>query len=209
MYVLFTLLYLATVALSVAVAYDPALAWKPGGLLTAGALAALGIAAGGRRWGDRALMAVSAGCALLAAAVGAYFLLSYDWMAAGEGKFAVLRQVGLWVQAHRPALPLPEDINANVAGAALALLLPMGVTVLKTAPGGWKPRPPLRSRPASAEPVGAGRLGIGCRDLGRPALSRVLRAALAAALALGAVALILTGSRGAWAGIAAGAGVAA
>ncbi len=268
MYIFFALLYLATVVLSVVAAYDPALAWKPGGLLTVGVLGALGIASGGRRWGDRALMAVSAGCALLAAAVGGYFLLSYDWIAAGEGKFAALRQVGLWVQAHRPALPLPEDINGNVAGGALALLLPLGSIALgirmsglapdhSTAPGcdvrpeGTPGLAPDHNAAPSCGVRAGGTPGLApdrdtaagrgvrpeetprlapdhsaaprcdVRPEGTPGLAPdrdtapscgvlcfvstlMLRAILAVALAFGAVALILTGSRGAWAGTVAG-----
>ncbi len=221
MHILFALLYLATVALSIAVAYDPALAWKPGGLLSAGALAMLGIAAGGRRWGDRGRMAVGAACALLAAAVGGYFLLRYDWRAAGAGKFAVLQQAGLWVQAQRPALPLPEDINGNVAGAALAVLLPLGIAGITIAP--HSPAPSSgREGGAYTSPLLAGEApemsssltgeGPGVRSslagealgIKRSPAVLLLRALCVAALAVGACALVLTGSRGAWAGAVAG-----
>ncbi len=179
MYLFFTLLYLATVALSVAVAYDPALAWKPGALLTVGALAALGVAVAGRRWKGRSLAVFGAGCALLAAAVGGYFLLRYDWLAAGEGKFAAIQQAGLWVQEHRPAVSLPEDINGNVAGAALALLLPPGIAAAAHAWGLQRPS------------------GV------------VAALLLAPCLAVGAAALVLTSSRGAWLATVAGGAAAA
>ncbi|MGQ9841722.1 MAG: O-antigen ligase family protein, partial [Anaerolineae bacterium] len=172
MHIFFTLLYLGTVALSVAVAYDPTLAWKPGGVLAAGALLAPAMAAAGRR--REFFSATGVSCALLAAAVGGYFLLRYDWDTAGEGKFAMIRQAGLWVQSHRPALPLAEDINGNVAGGALALLLPPGAVAVARA---WRSRTP--------------------RSMARALF-------LTPALAGAAAALILTSSRGAWAGISVG-----
>ncbi len=86
----------------------------------------MGIAWAGRRWGDRALGPAGVGCALLAAAVGAYFLLAYDWGDDGTGKFVVVQEAGLWIQAHRPRVPLPEDINGNVAGSTLVRADPAG-----------------------------------------------------------------------------------
>lgn len=132
-----TALYLATVAVGIAVAYDPRPAQGRAALLAAGTIAALGIAFAGRRWGARALCWIGAACALLAAAVGAYFVLTYDWAATGAGKFAAIHEIGRWIQAHRPVLPLSEDLNGNVAGAALALLLPPAAAATVSA---WRRR---------------------------------------------------------------------
>ncbi len=165
--------------LSVWAAYDRGGAWSRFWGLALGLAAAGAIGWAGRRWGDRALRVASAGCAGLAAAVALYFLLTFDWAAGGAGKFALLQGIGLWIQAHRPALPLTEDINGNVAAGALAILIPLGVAGV------------VRRRGPAA---------------GGPAVwTAVLSAAAALAVAAAAAGLILTASRGAWGGLAIGA----
>lgn len=144
-------------------------------LLLAGVALMWLVAQSGAAGGEGALELLSVGCALLAAAIGIYFVLTYDWAAGGTAKFAIVQQAGLWIQAHRPAIPVPDDINGNVAGGALAVLIPLG-------------------------------LGAVGRRTGRRAAG--LRAIAALATAVAMVALLLTASRGAWIGLAAGGAVA-
>ena len=160
-------------------AYDRTAARSRFYLISLGVLVALLIVAAGLRWRWPALIVVATGCGLLAGAVGAYFLLAYDWAAEpGPVKFAFIQQAGLWVQAHRPGLHMPEDINGNVAGGALAVLLPLGFGALAWA-------------------------------LARPARTWPLAVLLAGALSVASLALFLTASRGSWLGLFAGIVVAA
>jgi O-antigen ligase len=121
----FASLFLLTALVGVWAAYDQTLAWRRLGMIATALALAVGVAWAGWRRGPRALETIGLGCALLAGALGAYFLLSHDWTA-GPGKFAALYGVGLWVQAHRPQVPLPEDIHPNIAAGGLALMLPLG-----------------------------------------------------------------------------------
>jgi hypothetical protein len=121
----FASLFLLTALVGVWAAYDRAPAWRRLAMIAMGLALATGVAWAGRRRGRRALGTICLGCALLAGALGAYFLLSHDWTT-GPGKFAALQGAGLWVQAHRPQVPLPEDIHPNVAAGGLALMLPLG-----------------------------------------------------------------------------------
>ena len=122
-----TLAFASPSCLGIWAAYDRPAAYQRAALLGMG-LALLPLAAwAGRRWRARALFGLASAAALLAAAVAAYYLLATTWTGDGSAKFAVLRQAGVWWQAHRPAIPLPEDINANTAGNALAILLPLSV----------------------------------------------------------------------------------
>ena len=107
-------------------AYDRRVALIRLALLCGGLAAALAIALLAGRWGGPALGWAGVGCGLLAAAIAAYFLLSYDWRAANSADVTILDRAGFWLQAHRPTFPLREDVNANVAGAALAVLIPLG-----------------------------------------------------------------------------------
>ena len=132
---------------------------------------------GRSRWGERALAAAGVACGLAAAALAAYFLLTFDWATRGVAKIEAVYQLGLWMQAVRPAVPVPQDIHQNVAAAGLAVLLPLG-------------------------------LG-GLAALWRVRRFRVWRWLIVAALGLVTFTLVMTMSRGAWLGLAAGALVAA
>lgn len=118
--------FLLTALLGVWAAWDRGGAWQAFGLLAAGLGLGAVVVWAGRRGGVRALGAMSVAAALLAGAIGVYFLLAYDW-AASPGKFALLQHIGEAVQARRPAIALPEDINANVAASGLAPCLFIGL----------------------------------------------------------------------------------
>ncbi len=123
------LVFYAGTLLSFWAAYDRSAAFGRLAALTAGLVATAVIALLARR-GHHALIAwMGLGCLALAVLIGSYFLLIYDWQAAGAGKVAIIYRLGLWLQAVRPTIPLPfsDDINGNVAGGALVLLLPLGL----------------------------------------------------------------------------------
>ena len=190
-----TLAFALTLLLGIWAAYDRPAAYQRAALLGMG-LALLPLAAwAGRRWRARALFGLAIAAALLAAAVAAYYLLAATWAGDGSAKFALLRQAGLWWQAHRPAIPLPDDINANTAGNALAILLPLSVGATACSWRIWRRQREERSSviPGSAS---------------ASASASALALALALASALAFAALLLTASRGAWIGLAAGAAAA-
>lgn len=118
--------FILTALIGVWAAYDRQVAWPRFWLIAAGVAMAVSIAWAGRRWGEPAWGGIGLGCGLLAGAVGLYFLLANDWQTGATTKFDFVQRLGLWVQTHRPAVSLPEDLNGNVAGGALALLLPLG-----------------------------------------------------------------------------------
>ena len=122
----FATVFLLTALMGVWAAYDRSLAARAFGLIVLGLVLAVAVVWIGRRGGARALGLMSVAIALLAGAIGVYFLLSYDWTA-GAGKFALLQRIGLWVQTQRPAIALPEDINANVAASGLLCTLFLGL----------------------------------------------------------------------------------
>jgi O-antigen ligase len=124
-----SVVFLLSALLAVWAAHDRASAWRAFGLILAGQAAMAAIVWLGRRGGAQALGWMSVAMALLAGALGVYFLLSYSWTAGGV-KFDLLQRAGLWVQARRPAVVLPEDINANVAAGGLILILCLGLGAL-------------------------------------------------------------------------------
>ena len=106
-------------------AYDRSLAWRAFGLIVLGLALAVAVV-----WiapsVDTGTGPDERGAGAAGGRIGVYFLLSYDWTA-GAAKFAVLQGIGLWVQANRPAIALPEDINANVAASGLICTLFLGL----------------------------------------------------------------------------------
>ena len=123
---LLAVIFLFSALMGVWAAYDRASAWRAFGLIVAGQAAMAIIVWAGARGGVRALGLMGLAMAWLAGALGIYFLLSYDW-AANDAKFELLQRLGLWVQGRRPALILPEDINANVAASGLTITLFLGL----------------------------------------------------------------------------------
>ena len=122
----FAAAFLLTALVGVWAAYDRSSAWPAFALMAVGLLAATAIVWAGRRWGEPALGVMSLGAALLAGAIGVYFLLAYDW-SAGAGEIALLQRIGLAVQAWRPTFVVPTDINANVAASGLTVTLFLGL----------------------------------------------------------------------------------
>lgn len=166
--------YLLTALLGLWAAYDRDAAGQRFALIALGVAAAAALALLGRFGGNRRLALAGLACAWAAAAVAAYYLLTYDWQADAVAKpgFTLFLQIGLWIQAHRPGLPVPENIHSNVAAGAIALLAPLGA-----AGAAWS--------------LSKGRY-------------RLLAWLSLLALLLAAAALLLTLSRGALLGIAAG-----
>ncbi len=164
-------LFLLTALVGVWAAYDRAAAWFRFGLISGGVMVALGAAWAGQRGGERDLGTIGLASTVLAAAIGTYFLLRYDWTSTKQVKFLALQQLGLWLQSHRPGIAPAIDLNPNLIAGSLVLALPLG---LGGVAWGW--------------------------------MRRYRRAAIvgASALCLGLAALVLTASRGAWLGLAAG-----
>lgn len=119
--------FLLTALVGVWAAYDRTVAWSRFGLIAEGLLVALGTAWAGQRGGERALGAIGLASAVLAAAIGAYFLLVYDWTTINHVKFSALQQLGLWLQAHRLGLYPAQELNPNLVAGALVVVLPLGI----------------------------------------------------------------------------------
>ena len=102
------ILFLATGIMGVWTAFDQASAWRRLALIAAGMVLMVVIWGVGRVWGERALAWLALGCAPAAGLLGAYFMLSFDWAGNGVKKLPGLYQVGLWIQATRPAVPSPR-----------------------------------------------------------------------------------------------------
>lgn len=123
------IVYYAGTLLSFWAAYDRSAALGRLLAITAGLIVAAAVMVLARR-GHQSLVAWSGiACLVLAVLLGAYFLQTFDWQAAGPGKVAIIYRLGLWLQANRPAalLPYSEAINGNVAGSAMVILLPLGL----------------------------------------------------------------------------------
>ncbi|NOZ49486.1 MAG: hypothetical protein GXP37_05470 [Chloroflexi bacterium] len=170
-------LYLLTALMGVWAAYDRAVAWNHFTLIVVSLVLALILTWAGRGWPEQAHLLLGLGIALVAGALAVYFLLTYDWREQATSKIPLLYGWGIWIQDHRPDLPMPEDINANVAASGLELLLPLG-------------------------------LGASLEALRQKWLLPVAIVALMASFVAG-FALIISMSRGAWLGIAAGSAMAA
>ncbi len=119
--------FLATALVGVWAAYDRTMAWTRFWLMAAGLALSLALALAGRRKGEAVLGPAGLACGALAAGLAVYWMLTFDWQTHGVDKVAVLYQLGLWLQAHRPVVPVLEDIHSNIAGGGLALLLPPAV----------------------------------------------------------------------------------
>ncbi len=122
-----TFIFFLTALVGVWAAYDRGIAWRRFGMIAGGLVVGIGAAWAGRRGGERALGAISLACAVLAAAIGTYFLLTYDWTTTRQVKFSVLQQIGLWVQSHRPGIYVSKDLNPNLIAGGLMLSLPLGM----------------------------------------------------------------------------------
>jgi tetratricopeptide (TPR) repeat protein len=172
---LVAIVFLATALVSVAVAYDRPAAWPRFALLVTAVMLMVAVSSFGALFGERGIGLAAVASAGAAGLLSLYYLMSFDWGKQG-GKLAPLLKIGLWLQARRPALPAPEDIHPNIAGAGLALLIPLG---LGGAVWAWRRR------------------------------RRMLSLLAGAATLLGFATAILTVSRGAWLGLAAGVAAAA
>ena len=121
--------YLLTCLLGVWAAYDPALAWWRFGQIACGLALAVPVAFIAVRGGPHGLVGLGLGYALLAASIGIAYGLAIQVGPEAPARFGPLRQVELWVVAHRP-LSLPFSIHDNAAAAALAVTIPLALPAL-------------------------------------------------------------------------------
>ena len=123
-----TLLFFITLLVGLAVAPDKLAALDRLALLTAGLFAAWALVwLSNTGYREIVLGLTAMASAWLAGLLGGYYLLTNDWSASGEEKFALIGRVGQWIQALRPTLAAPETINSNVMAGALVVLIPLGV----------------------------------------------------------------------------------
>lgn len=169
------ILFLGTAAMGVWAAFDQASAWRRLALIAAGMVLMTVVWGVGRVWGERALGWLALGCAPAAGLLGAYFMLSFDWAGKGVKKLPGLYQMGLWIQATRPNLPVPENLHPNVAASGLSLLICLGA---------------------------GGLIWLWLRRRGW--VHKLLAALAGLALAAAGLTLVFTVARGAWLGLLAG-----
>lgn len=134
------LLFLFTAEIGVRVAVDAVEARSRFWFILAGLALMLATMLVVQRGGERVAGSLALAAAFLAAALGLYWLLTYDWLGQSMDKFTWLQQAGRWIQSRRPALPVPDDIHSNPAGGALAVLMAWGCGGVLWAwrgPRGW------------------------------------------------------------------------
>ena len=83
--------------------------------------------------GEKMRRLVTYGMALATAFLAVYFVFRNDF-SADASKFAPLTAIGLWLNAHLPAVPGPT-VHPNVAAGALILGIPLAVALFV---GAWK-----------------------------------------------------------------------
>jgi O-antigen ligase len=171
-----SVLYVATAGIGVLAAYDRGAALVRFVLLAAGFLLFVPLSwLGAGDPGRTAAGVLSLGSLAAAAALSAYFLLTYDLHTA-ETHFAAVSALAEPLLALRPSVTLTDTVNPNVAGGALIILLLTGTGGLL-----WL----LRRRSLF--------------------LKIVLLLLLLPALLFAGLTLVITESRGAWAAGVAGA----
>ncbi len=121
------LIFCLTALVGVWAAYDRGIAWRRFGMIVGGLIVGIVAAWAGQRGGERALGVIGLACAVLAAVIGAWFLLTHDWATPRRVKFPVLHRFGFWWQVHRPGLYVAQDLNPNLIGGGLVLALPLGI----------------------------------------------------------------------------------
>ena len=119
--------FLLTALVGVRAAYNRRIVWRWFGTIAGGLVVGTGDAWAGRRGAERTVGAIGLACAVLAAAIGICFLLTYDWSATGRVKFSVMEQLGLSVQAQWPAICVSKDLNPNLIASGLVLAMSLGM----------------------------------------------------------------------------------
>ena len=128
------LLFLASAAMGVALAYDREAAWAKFWVIVAG-LAMYGafVRAPERvRAGRWVIAPVRVVLAMLPAVMAAYFLLTNDW-AHWAGKLAWVDAATRWVTSWQPSLP-GHRLHPNVAGGLIAALIPLQIAAIGRKP---------------------------------------------------------------------------
>ena len=190
------LLFGATALMGAFLAFDPAAAWAKFWVLVGG----LGLYSGFAwtparvRFGSRTFDPVRLTLALMPAALAVYFVLTNDW-ARWTGKQPWLEPLTTWLAAWQPHLS-GHVLHPNVAGGLLAALLPLQMAA--NFGEVFDKRSTERSR-RSLRP-GAVSLSNRSRAVRRLRIGWPLIAVALIAVTL--IALLLTGSRGAWGALA-------
>ena len=122
-----SLLFLVSLAVSVAVAPGTLVAYDAAALLIVGLLVAWLLAWLARAIEPTTLVGlVGVGAALAAGALSSFWLLSNNW-AAESGSVAALNTLGRQWQSVRPSLGWEDAINDNVLAGGLGVLMPLAV----------------------------------------------------------------------------------
>ncbi len=126
------LLFVASAAMGLGIAYDRTAAWLKFGLIVGGTVVGYWFAHAPERmrlgrWGEVSPVRVMFG--LLPALVAIFFLLTNDW-GRWDAKLGWLEPLRRWFAAWQPPLP-GIRLNPNVAGGIIAAFLPMQAATLQ------------------------------------------------------------------------------
>ncbi len=122
-----TLLFAATTIIGLWAAYDPNLAIERFVFLASGLIIMSMLVKSGRQSTATVIGFTSTLLALMAGAIGLFFLLDADSLGSVEHKFALLAQVDAQLQAVLPRLLLPGKLHSSAASGALIILVPLGL----------------------------------------------------------------------------------
>jgi len=173
------LLFLVTLGVGLWAAYDRPLALVRFTLLAEGLIGSLVVSFFSRRKHASGLQLAT----WLGGMIGTLFLLYHNWGATTPQDFALLPELTIWLERQQPGWEKFAPWHENQVAAALVVLLPLGVSAC------WQSFTAERN---------ADRRLRGC-------LAQFFTVGTLLQIGIGAVALFLTFSRGAWLGVSVGA----
>lgn len=173
------LLFLLTLGVGLWAAYDRPLALVRFTLLAEGLVGSLVVSFFSRRKHASGLQLAT----WLGGMIGLLFLLYHNWGATSPQDFTALPELTIWLERQQPGWENFAPWHENQVAAALVVLLPLGVSAC------WQS--------LTAERATDGRL--------RGCLAQFFTLGTLLQIVIGAVALFLTFSRGAWLGVSVGA----